>query len=58
MNVTQFYRGERFVEGDVIYEIVGERRVSRFENRVMLVLSYLLALAGGVLLASKRFFNR
>ncbi|MDP5213685.1 helix-turn-helix transcriptional regulator [Pseudoalteromonas tunicata] len=58
VNVTQFYRGERFVEGDVIYEIVGERRVSRFENRVILVLSYLLALVGGVLLASKRFLNR
>ena len=36
-NVTQQYQGERFIEGDVTYQIVGERQVSRIENRFLVV---------------------
>ncbi|XQF91097.1 helix-turn-helix domain-containing protein [Pseudoalteromonas espejiana] len=40
-NVTQQYQGERFIEGDVTYHIVGERQVSQIENRVLAVASAL-----------------
>jgi len=36
-NVSQHYQGERFIEGDVIYQILGERQVSQIENRVLVV---------------------
>ncbi|SEB04249.1 Helix-turn-helix [Alkalimonas amylolytica] len=53
VHVTELYQGERFVQGDVIYEIVGERRVSRFENRVLLVVAYLLAVTAVLLMLKK-----
>ncbi|MEL0606064.1 helix-turn-helix transcriptional regulator [Pseudoalteromonas undina] len=50
-NITQQYQGERFIEGDVTYQIVGERQVSRIENRfivvgsaVGIVISFVIAL--------------
>ncbi|KPZ56023.1 helix-turn-helix domain-containing protein [Pseudoalteromonas sp. P1-25] len=50
-NITQQYQGERFIEGDVTYQIVGERQVSRIENRfivvgsaVCIVISFVIAL--------------
>lgn len=57
VHVTELYQGERFVQGDVIYEIVGERRVSRFENRVLLVVAYLLAVTA-ILLMLKKLYAR
>lgn len=50
-NVSQQYQGERFIEGDVTYQIVGERQVSRIENRFLIVGSVvciLLSIVAGV----------
>ena len=48
-NVTQQYQGERFIEGDVTYQIVGERQVSRIENRFLIVSSVLCILVSVVI---------
>lgn len=50
-NVSQQYQGERFIEGDVTYQIVGERKISRIENRFLIVsssLSILLSIVTGI----------
>ncbi|GAA58234.1 hypothetical protein P20652_0085 [Pseudoalteromonas sp. BSi20652] len=57
-NVTQQYQGERFIEGDVTYQIVGERQVSRIENRFLIVSSVLCILVSvviGVLSQTHKF---
>ena len=50
-NVSQHYQGERFIEGDVIYQILGERQVSRIENRFLIVGSTLCILLSVVVAA-------
>ncbi|KAA1165392.1 helix-turn-helix domain-containing protein [Pseudoalteromonas fuliginea] len=39
INVIETYKGEKYIEGDVIYEIIGQRDISRLENRILLVSS-------------------
>ena len=58
VNVTPHYRGERFIEGDVIYEIIGERRVSQYQNRILNVVALLLACASGAMVWYLRFLKR
>lgn len=59
-NVTQQYQGERFIEGDATYHIVGERQVSRIENRFLVVGSavcILISIATALLSQRHRFIN-
>lgn len=57
VNVTPYYRGEQFIEGDVIYSIIGERRVSQYENRLLNALALLLMCTSCALIAFKKFYK-
>lgn len=46
INVIETYKGEKYIEGDVVYEIIGQRDVSRLENRILLVSSTVFILGG------------
>lgn len=46
INITEMYKGEKYIEGDVVYEIIGQRDVSRLENRALMVSSAVLILGG------------
>ncbi|MBH0057710.1 helix-turn-helix transcriptional regulator [Pseudoalteromonas sp. SWXJZ94C] len=39
INVIETYKGEKYIEGDAVYEIIGQRDISRLENRILLVTS-------------------
>lgn len=59
-NVSQQYQGERFIEGDVTYQIVGERQVSRIENRILVVASVvciLISIVSALFTQRHRFIN-
>jgi len=60
INVTEIYKGEKYIEGDVVYKIIGQRDVSRLENRILQVSSAVLILAGFLvsLLISKPWLKK
>lgn len=55
INVIETYKGEKYVEGDVVYEIIGQRDISRLENRILLVTSAVF-ICGALLISV--FINR
>lgn len=59
-NISQQYQGERFIEGDVTYQIVGERKVSRIENRFLIVSSAVCILIsiGAALFSQRHKFRK
>ncbi|MBE0358596.1 helix-turn-helix domain-containing protein [Pseudoalteromonas aliena] len=53
INITEIYKGEKYIEGDVIYEIIGQRDVSRIENRILCVSSAVFIFIG-ILMSVRR----
>ena len=56
INITDIYKGEKYIEGDAIYEIIGQRDISRLENRILYMCSVVFIFIG--ILMSVRLAKR